>query len=247
MRNFFSLYDKLIDGMGEDAAEITVSKAFSGECWAMIEAGGRMGIAMEGTMDTAPLMYENRLTGLTLAEAAKAVKSWNLVEAAMGLAAINAYYNTKERMDALHCAEPYENYCTAGINFRGKRLGVIGHLRLRPEIRANAAEIFTLERSPKPGDYPDSACDVILPRCDIVFITGSSITNKTLPHLLELCRDSLTIMVGPSVPMCPALLDYGIDRLSGLALTDNIGMRARALSGEHGNPYTHGQSFLLKK
>lgn len=247
MRNFFAVYDSLIDGMGSDADEITVGQVFSGERWAMAAAGTRFGIAMEGVGATAPLMYEQGLQGLTLREAAKAVQSWNFTEAGMGLAVINAYYNTAERMAELHCAEPFDNYCTAGLNFRGKTIGVVGHMNLTPDIHEKAKKIYILERDPQPGDYPDSACESILPRCDIVVITGSSLTNKTLPHLIELTRDPLSILVGPSVPLCPALLDYGIDRISGMIVKDVPAMRARVKSGAGGSPYPFGESFLLKR
>ena len=33
-------------------------------------------------------------------------------------------------------------------------------------------------------DFLDSACEYILPEQDFVFITGMTLTNKTLPRLL---------------------------------------------------------------
>ena len=80
---------------------------------------------------------------------------------------------------------------------------------------------------------------------DLVIITGSSLVNKTLPRLLALCEKAFTILTGPSVPLCPALLDYGIDRISGLIVTDREGLRRRVETGEHGSPFVHGQPFTL--
>lgn len=247
MENFFSIYDALLGSMGRDAESITVNEAMVGQRWAMASAGGHFGIAMAEHSDSIPPVYKNGLGGLTLAEGAKAAKSWNLAEAAMGHAVLNAYFNTPTRLESLQCAEPFENYSTAGLSFRGMTVGVIGHLRLTPQIHAEAKEVLIIERDPQPGDYPDAACDYILPRCDAVFITGSALVNKTLPHLLELCRGAYTILTGPSVPMCPALLDFGIDRLAGLVVTDAAEMRSRVVSGVRGSPYPWGQSFLLKK
>lgn len=157
------------------------------------------------------------------------------------------FYNTEERLSELHCSEPFENYCTRGIDFRGKTVGIVGHMHGTDEMRRDAEKIFILEREPRGGDYPDPACDYLLPQCDIVLITGSAITNKTLPHLLDLCRSAYTILVGPSVPMCPELFGFGIDRLSGLVITDRYGIRERVQSGAGGSPYSHGKSFLLVK
>ena len=184
---------------------------------------------------------------MPLRRAAEALKSWNSTEASLAMAAVNAFYNTEERLSELHCSEPFENYCTRGIDFRGKTVGIVGHMHGTDEMRRDAEKIFILEREPRGGDYPDPACDYLLPQCDIVLITGSAITNKTLPHLLDLCRSAYTILVGPSVPMCPELFGFGIDRLSGLVITDRYGIRERVQSGAGGSPYSHGKSFLLVK
>ena len=80
-----------------------------------------------------------------------------------------------------------------------------------------------------------------------MLITGSSLVNKTLPRLLELCRDAYTVVTGPSTPMCPALLELGIDRLAGLVITDPDGMRAHAAQARDGSPYPFGKPFMLAK
>ena len=126
-------------------------------------------------------------------------------------------------------------------------VGIIGHMRGPKGLHEQARAVYTLERAPQEGDYPDSACDLLLPRCDLVLITGSSLVNKTLPHLLELCEQAIVILTGPSVPLCPALLDCGIDRIAGMAIADRAALRARVESGQRGSPYGEGIPFLLKK
>ena len=114
-----------------------------------------------------------------------------------------------------------------------------------PSIQEQAASVRILERSPRPGDYPDSACDWLLPQCDVVIMTASTLVNKTLPHLLELCRDAYTILAGPSCPLCPGLLELGIDRIAGLVITDPDGMKDKILREIPGPPYPLGKPFLL--
>ena len=80
-----------------------------------------------------------------------------------------------------------------------------------------------------------------------MFITGSALVNKTLPRLLELSRDAYTILTGPSVPLCPALLDLGVDRLAGMAVRDRAAMRAHVLSDAPGSPYAMGETFMMKR
>ena len=225
--DFFALYDALVDGV---KSPDPIEYARLGERWALIETASASGMAMftEGR-SIAPLFPS--MEGLPLREAAEAVKSWNLEEASLGLAAANAFYNTPERVEALDALTTMEIYSTEGIDLRGMTVGIIGHMRGPKGLHEQARAIYTLERAPQEGDYPDSACDLLLPRCDLVLITGSSLVNNT----------------GPSVPLCPALLDCGIDRIAGMAIADRAALRARVESGRRGSPYGEGIPFLLKK
>ena len=240
---FFALYDALCAGV---TSEETIEKTIFGERWALAETAKASGIAMFTAGSTIEPLYPT-LAGLSLAEAAKAVKSWNLEEASLGLAAANAFYNTTERIAALGAGVSMDVFYTDGIDLKGKTVALIGHMHGPKELREQAKAVYVLERAPQEGDYPDSACDWLLPRCDLVIITGSALINKTLPHLLELCENALTILTGPSVPLCPALLDCGIDRIAGMAVVDRATMRRRVEEGLRGSPYGEGSPFLLKK
>lgn len=240
---FFELYDVLLNGISENAP---IQDTRCGQWWTMVRTDNRFGIAMTTHMDQRPPMLENR-EGLTLRELSRAVKSWNLIEAGYGMAAVNAFYNTPQRLAQLDAAEPFERYCTAGLDLNGKRIGVVGHMKMPDFVAKQAREVLYLERNPKPGDYPDSACDYLLPECDIVLITGATFVNKTLPHLLELCKNSTTILAGPTVPMCPELLRCGIDRLAGMVVTDREGMVRRIEENTGCSPYAMGTPFLLKR
>ena len=244
MRNFFELYDVLIDGITTDSP---VTGTLSGQCWTAVETADRFGMAMTTPVDTAPRMLGTEYTGLSLRELAQVSKSWNLTEAGFGMAAVNAFYNTPERLADLDAYEPFDNYCTDGLDLRGKHIGVVGHLNMPQSIREQAASVRILERNPREGDYPDSACDWLLPECDVVIMTASTLVNKTLPHLLELSKNAYTILVGPSCPMCPGLLELGIDRIAGLVITDTEGMKHKIRNEISGPPYPMGKPFLLTK
>jgi len=244
MSNKLALYDALI---GNVTSTAPLLRTVGGECWAMAEAEEGMGLGMMTPGDSIPALYPDGLCGLPLKEAARAAMSWNLTEASFGLAACNAFYNTPERMAALDCALPGNVYPTAGLDLHDKTVGIVGHMNGPRGLRDIARAVYVLERRPRPGDYPDAACDWLLPRCDVVIITGSSLINKTLPHLLDLCENAVTILTGPSVPMCPKLLDCGIDRLGGFVVTGREAMDAQVRHNVHGSPYVCGESFLLKK
>ena len=244
MDNFFELYDALTEGISSSGA---VTGTLMGQCWTAVETAEHFGMAMTTPVDTAPRLLSGSYEGMTLQELAQACKSWNLTEAGFGMAAVNAYYNTPEQLDAWDAYEPFDRYCTDGVELRGKHIGVVGHLNMPRSIYEQAASVRILERSPRPGDYPDSACDWLLPQCDVVIMTASTLVNKTLPHLLELSKDAYTILAGPSCPMCPRLLDFGIDRIAGLVITDAAGMKDKIRRDISGPPYPMGRPFLLSK
>ena len=236
--DFFALYDALLAGV--DSATPVLSIAM-GEQWCLAAAGTGLGIAMHTPGASIPPLYPAGLAGLPLSQAVQAVKSWNLEEASFALAAMNAFYNTPERLAGL----PDYGHYADGLDFTGMTVGIVGHMHGPAGLREKAREVYVLERSPQPGDYPDSACELLLPRCDLVIITGSSLINKTRPRLLSLCPNAYTILTGPSVPLCPALLDFGIDRLSGLVVTQREAMLSHVHQSVPGNPYPLGQGFLL--
>lgn len=244
MKNiFFELYDALLSNTPEEK----VLSSRKGELWTMAETAAATGLAMTTQGDSIPKIFPEGIDGMSTREAAQAAKSWNFSEASFGMAAMNAAFNTPQRLEKLNCYEPFENYCTRGIDFSCKTVGIIGHMNGPEEMRRNARQVYIIERDPRLGDYPDSACDYLLPQCDIVLITGSTLVNKTLPHLLELCENALTILTGPTVPMCPALLDFGIDRIAGLVIDDREKLRRRVTENMHGTPYFEGRPFLMMK
>lgn len=234
-------YSILIDGIPEG---ISVKRIVRGPTWVGAElSGGEFGIAMYTEGESRPRIFDS-LVGLEARNAAGAVLSWNFAEASEGMAVINAYYNSQRRLRELSCMASYDRPCTRGMDLSGKLVAFIGHLKLPPESTAAAKEVYIIEREPKPGDYPDSACEYILPRCDVVIISGSAAINKTMPRLLSLSENAETIIIGPSVPMCPELRKLGISRLSGMAVSDVDGL-VEWMQSERGNPYRFGDTFFI--
>ena len=93
-----------------------------------------------------------------------------------------------------------------------------------PGIEAYAEQfnLSIIERQPAPGDYPDPACEFLLPDADWVFLTASLITNKTFPRLAELAQHATTVLMGPIVPWLPELHEFAIDYLAGIEVIDPV-------------------------
>jgi len=148
------------------------------------------------------------LTGLAYSESA--------MEAAIGLAAINSLLD----VDESGCVE-----LNAGDLLiergRGKRVALIGHFPFVPALREAAGQLWVLERRPRPGDTRADEAETIVPRADIVAITGTAFINHSVERLLALCRpDSFVLLLGPTAPLSPVLFDYGADVISGTRVAD---------------------------
>jgi len=64
-----------------------------------------------------------------------------------------------------------------------------------------------------------------LPQADWVFITATSIPNKTFPRLARLSRNAITVLMGPTTPWLPELYHFGIDYLAGVEVVDAESLR----------------------
>lgn len=215
----WQIYDELIDAI---PAEITVTAANIGLQWCRVTSSeGGIGMAYSIPERSRPAQYQQpTMVGARLVEIARLAKSWNLAEAGIGVAAINAYLSEPKRAaengfqrsggeDWQHIFNLYAE------RVADARVAVIGHFPFGPEPLGKSAELFVLERHTFPGDFPDPACEYLLPGCDFVFISSSSFVNKTAPRLLELASGAHTVMVGPSTPLSPRLFDHGADMLTG--------------------------------
>ncbi|MBP1764827.1 MAG: hypothetical protein H6Q65_1885, partial [Firmicutes bacterium] len=104
-----------------------------------------------------------------------------------------------------------------------------------------------IEWDPEEGDYPYPACEYLLPECDYVYLTCTSLVDKTLPRLLELSKNAKRItMVGPGTPLAPVLFDYGLGDLSGFIVKDTSRMARIVAGAEKVKIFIAGQKVALK-
>jgi len=172
---------------------------------------------------TPPLVRE---PGLLLNKAApelvRLAYSDSILEAAIGMAAINSLLE----VDEASCREvnAAEVILEKGA---GRRVAVVGHFPFLPRVREKAKELWVIEKNPQEGDFPEARAEDLIPRADVVAITGTALTNHTLPQLLDLCRPgAFVVMLGDSVPLTPVLFAYGVDAVSGTKVVDaDLAMR----------------------
>lgn len=149
-------------------------------------------------------------------ELAGLARSENLLEASIGVAAINSMIQIADR--------PMVEANAARIlaeRGRGKDIALVGHFPFIPELRKAARKLWVIEHHPAEGEHPAQDASELIPRADVVAITGMSLINHTLEGLLGLCRPRAFVMLlGPSTPLSPVLFDHGIAALSGVQVVD---------------------------
>lgn len=244
-------YDVLLSGMKD--SDLTVKKIVHGISWtAAVLSDGNAGVAMHTEGATRP-RRQGSLEGMPVISAAESVLSWNMEEANEGMAVINAFYNSRENLARYEKESgrslPVDG-ALDGIDLKGKTLAMVGHLLghsgIKEDLLSQCSEYYVLEREPRDGDYPDSACEYILPRSNIVVITGSASMNKTMPRLLELAKNGEVILTGPSVPMCPGLFSLGITRLYGVIIED-VDAMCRGIVEAKGSVNRYSGRFCLDR
>jgi uncharacterized protein (DUF4213/DUF364 family) len=250
----WKLYDTLIEGIPED---YLVDEVVCGKKRSYVRSGTGVGIATPRFIETRLPMLTRNILGVPLKEVAACSKSWNFVEAALGIAAINAYYNNPEIarkngvdfLDRLRVEDRNNDpFIMSQNEIKGKKVAVVGHFPYIEKLMAPVCDFSIIEWTPESGDFPISAGEYILPECDFVYLTCATLLDKTLPRFLELSKNASSVtIVGPGTPLAPCLFEYGVDDLSGFIIKDNNRASQIAMGAENIRISIAGQKVSYKK
>jgi hypothetical protein len=242
--NPWRLYDQLIDSI---PCNLEVVDCLVGVHWVLVRSVG-VGIAMTPPEGDRCLGLAGTMRGKGLRDCAQLVKSWNWMEAAVGVAAINSFFNAPEtlagRWSPSQCVGGGANIFDCILPaIKGRKVAVIGHF---PNLEPLAAQcqLHILERRPQSDDFPDPACEYLLPTMDYVFITGSTFINKTLPRLLALSCGAKTVVVGPSTPLSPLLFEHGASLLAGTVVRDAASVWLHVAESGDRSIFQHGAEMM---
>jgi uncharacterized protein (DUF4213/DUF364 family) len=210
---------KLIDDLiaaaalnSENAKDVRVGVSWTGVWAKYCGLAKTYGVPVIHGNYTHHMGYLTEKTSLELAEYSK---SWNLIEASIGVAALNSMIKADKTIDA----NAQEMIIQKA---RGKRVAMSGSFPFTAELRKVASELWIMELdqsqlNPAEGIITETASEYIIPQCDMVIITGSTLINKSMERLLSLARmaKAYTVVLGPSTPMSEVLFDYGADLIAG--------------------------------
>lgn len=215
------IIDDLIASLGNDAPlrEVRVCAFWT----AVVLQDGRCGLASTLRPEEpkcagpAPLVPRaGHLLECSALELAEYAQSESLLEASIGMAAVNSLME----IDESRCVElnAEDVILKEGA---GRKVAIVGHFPFIPRVREMAEELWVLEKRPVRGDLPAEMAAEVLPQADVAAITGTSLINHTFEELVRLCRpDALVIVLGPTTPLSPVLFDYGADIICGTLVTD---------------------------
>jgi uncharacterized protein (DUF4213/DUF364 family) len=222
-----SAVDRLLEGVRSDApAREVVVGAF----WTAVVLEGeppRCGLASTLTethrhsAEEPPIRQAGDLCEQGARELAEKLRSASPLEAGVGMAAFNALLDVQE--DRCREANAESLILEAGS---GRRVAVVGHFPLVERVRQHARECWVLELRPHPGDEPAERAAELIPRADVVALSGTTLINHTFDALIELCRpDAFVLLVGASAPLAPVLFECGVDAVCGtrvIAVDDTV-------------------------
>jgi uncharacterized protein (DUF4213/DUF364 family) len=202
---------------------------------------------MSPQIATRTLNFPGTLVGKTLTELASWLQEWDVYKATIGMAAINCSINNQPLPNAIPLAAGnlavFEHFlpqlCHKKVVVIGRYPGI--------EVYQNQFDLTILERQPQPNDYPDPACEFLLPQADWVFISGSTIPNKTFPRLAQLSQQATTVLMGPTVPWLPQLAEFGIDYLAGVGVMNPIALEQTVAEGGGVRIFSQAVRYHLAK
>ena len=192
--------------------------------------------------------FSGKLQGRAAYELAEEAFSAHGIRRAVGIATLNALADL--------CWERRPN---PDVEFRlgvdafdaseirpGERVVVVGaFVPFLRELKRRRQPYLVLEQDPatlKPEEMPfyrpAEAADEVVPQADVLLVTGTTLLNDTLEHLLALKRPACrATMVGPTVGLLPdAFLRRGADILGSVRVTEPdafLDMLAEGGSGYH--------------
>jgi uncharacterized protein (DUF4213/DUF364 family) len=238
------ILSSLKDG-ARNIGEVRVSRIQIGLGYTGVQLStGHMGVShtlMEDHPECCQVVKRaGRLAGSSALKMANLARSWEMIEAVVGVATINALSQMVFEMGLQGCSIVEDTNFIEYIDVRRTdTVALVGNIDpFISTLKAKARNLIILERSPRlrSGEnvLPDTACEEVLPRADVVIITGTALINGTIDRLLELSKDAREVgIVGPTASSLPdPLFKRGVTAIGGVRVVDAEGaMRVIAEGG----------------
>lgn len=214
---------------------VTIEELIIGLTWTYCKSEG-IGLCMSPGIPTRTLAWSGTLVNTPICEILPWLESWDYYQATVAIAAVNSVINYTSCLAA--AAQPLNPQKSANLAvfehflplMRGQKVVVVGRY---PGLSEYDKEInlTVLERQPTSQDLPDTACEYVLPQADWVFLTATSLANKTFPRLVELSQNAKLVLMGPTLPWLEEFAEMGVNYLAGVAVTNPDALRQTIAEG----------------
>lgn len=166
------------------------------------EAGAGVAYTFRDSIPGGCNATDNFFLGKSAIEIAEWVFANNLLESAIGLATINSVLDNGSS-DTRGISDLF--------NFNGKVVSMIGYFKpIEEEIKNLVEKLYIFELKNYPNAYNPGYAKVIIPKSDIILISGTTFINKTTEDFLSFVDDlSKVIFLGASTPLSLSLSKYG--------------------------------------
>jgi hypothetical protein len=242
------IYQLIADSASSAAA---VEEVLIGLTWTLVRSDAGSGLAMSPGTLTRTLPWSGALSGKSVQEFLPWLRSWNPFEATVAMAVANSVINHNSPL--LQQARTINSdMASANLSvfeyfaplLTGQKVVVVGRY---PGIEKyqQQFDLTVLERNPGESDLPDSACEFLLPQADWVFLTASSIVNKTFARLTELSQHAVLVLMGPTAPWLPELAEFGVDFVAGVAVDDPEQLRRTVAEGGGTRIFGNGVGYRI--
>lgn len=221
------IIDQLIDQVAGKAARVKSVDIVAGNHWTLVvledDHGVRAGLAsaLDDKTDhhhggRAPVQDAGKLLEYPVADLLGLALSDSMAEVSIGFATLNALLDVD--MKLCRDLNAYDLIFEKGT---GRDIAVVGHFPFVPRLKPLAKTLWVLERNPQGDDLSASEAPNILPRADVIAITGTSLANGTFEDLIAHCNpDAFIVVLGATTPLSPVLLDAGVSAISGTLVVD---------------------------
>jgi uncharacterized protein len=221
------------------AADIRVGLGYT----AVALEDGRCGLAYtlhEKEYESCTVIAEaGTLAGRKASELASWIRQEDETACAIGLATINALIDIPHEAAELDILDqlPVNSEDTVGM------IGYFGPLVSPIQKTAHTLHIFERKPIPDLGVLPDTAAVDLLPECQVVVLSATTLLNRTIDGLLDLCGMAREIAIlGPSTPFLPGpFIQRGVTILSGVQVLDST--KALRVVSEAGGTRSFGSAI----
>jgi len=247
MKNKFELYDLLLDNVPSNASKI--QEIVIGLTWTYCQTED-IGLCMTADTRSRTLPWSGQLTAFSVQEITNWIRDWDPIKSTIALATINSFlkpdvigeYKTVPVTDPEYANLSIFHYFLPAI--KNKKSVVIGRYPGLETIQ-HQCNMKVIELNPSINDYPAAASEFLIAEADWVFVTGTSIANKTFPRILELAKYANVVLMGPSVPWLKEFASFGVDFLAGTVINNNLQLKRVVSEGGGVNLFNNAVQYAV--